>query len=657
MKQNEKMLGKIREYPAEFDYLTGLPDRRGLYEFYNILESDAIVHAMFIDIDNFKRVNDIYGHSMGDELLICISKLIEENVFGFTSRIGGDEFVALLDGDMGIDELESTAKKLLKNMQDIDFRKDILSNVSLSIGIVTRQKVSLRLDDILHKCDSAMYEAKYDGKNRYVFYRENDRTILRNRNMELEMNDALKNGQFEAYLQPKVNMISTKLTGAEALSRWNHPVDGVRTPAIYISLFEKNGFISKLDLYMFEQVCKIKQSWHGKKYGHIPVSVNMSRLHLYNKEFPDMLVEIADRYGVSYNELEIEITESVFVKDSEELIRNVKMLKEREFIVSIDDFGSGFSALNLLKDLPVDIIKIDKEFLDDSGDDDRGKKVLRNVINMCKDLKLDVVTEGIETEEQREFIVRCGCQIAQGFLYAKPLPLNEFDKFANEYIANDDTSYTFKLDGDIKSDDGKIEADAKGFSELKYGTGIFKNKKALIFPGGEKEQEVVELPNEILSSDSFMVSMWIYPIEEHSWSCALYVKYETGFFGMIPLAWEGHSSFRIRDSKEVDGWYDISGCKLQVNEWSHYVVSYNAKTETAYVYINGQLVGNMKNVPGNRYAKRIVLGGDVFQPSFIGKICEVTFYNEIRDHDFVYNLHQSYVTRDDFIGFEIGIDK
>ena len=265
MKQNEKMLGKIREYPAEFDYLTGLPDRRGLYEFYNILESDAIVHAMFIDIDNFKRVNDIYGHSMGDELLICISKLIEENVFGFTSRIGGDEFVALLDGDMGIDELESTAKKLLKNMQDIDFRKDILSNVSLSIGIVTRQKVSLRLDDILHKCDSAMYEAKYDGKNRYVFYRENDRTILRNRNMELEMNDALKNGQFEAYLQPKVNMISTKLTGAEALSRWNHPVDGVRTPAIYISLFEKNGFISKLDLYMFEQVCKIKQSWHGKK--------------------------------------------------------------------------------------------------------------------------------------------------------------------------------------------------------------------------------------------------------------------------------------------------------------------------------------------------------------------------------------------------------
>ena len=261
----------------------------------------------------------------------------------------------------------------------------------------------------------------------------------------------------------------------------------------------------------------------------------MSRLHLYNKKFPDMLVEIADRYSIDHSELEIEITESVFVKDSEELIRNVKMLKDRHFIVSIDDFGSGFSALNLLKDLPVDIIKIDQEFLNSSGDDDRGKKVLRNVINMCKDLKLDVVTEGIETEEQRDFIVRCGCQIAQGYFYSKPLPVDEFDKFANEYITNDDTSYVFRLNGNVKSDDGKLEADTKCFSELKFDTGIFKESKALVFPGGPKEEQVIELPHEILSSDSFMVSMWIYPTEEHSWRCALYVKYETGFFGINPI--------------------------------------------------------------------------------------------------------------------------
>ena len=333
MKENEKLFGKMSSHLAEYDYLTGLPNRRGLYEFYDILESKDSIHAMFIDIDNFKRVNDIYGHSMGDELLICIAKLIEENVSGFTSRIGGDEFVALIDGNMTEDELKSTAETLLRQMENIDFRKDILSNVSLSIGIVTRQRVSTMLDDILHKCDSAMYEAKYDGKNRYVFFRENDKKVQRNRNMEIEMDDALKNGEFIAYLQPKVNMISTKLTGAEALSRWNHPDDGIRTPGVYISLFEKNGFISKLDMYMFEEVCRIKKSWKGKKYEHIPVSVNMSRLHLYNKKFPDMLVEIADRYSIDHSELEIEITESVFVKDSEELIRNVS--EELEKVVTI----------------------------------------------------------------------------------------------------------------------------------------------------------------------------------------------------------------------------------------------------------------------------------------------------------------------------------
>lgn len=146
MKENEKLFGKMSSHLAEYDYLTGLPNRRGLYEFYDILESKDSIHAMFIDIDNFKRVNDIYGHSMGDELLICIAKLIEENVSGFTSRIGGDEFVALIDGNMTEDELKSTAETLLRQMENIDFRKDILSNVSLSIGIVTRQRVSTMLD-------------------------------------------------------------------------------------------------------------------------------------------------------------------------------------------------------------------------------------------------------------------------------------------------------------------------------------------------------------------------------------------------------------------------------------------------------------------------------------------------------------------------------
>ena len=311
----------------EHDYLTGLANRRGLYDHYDSLAEDRIVHAMFIDIDNFKRVNDIYGHSMGDKLLIAISHLIQNHAQGFTARIGGDEYVVLLDGELDTAEVEHTADQLISNMEHIDFRTDILSLVSLSIGIVFSQTASQPLDDILAKCDAAMYQSKYDGKNKYTIYSAEDKTLEINRNIEAEMEDALKNGEFQVYLQPKVNMVSSRLYGAEGLSRWVHPVDGIRPPASYIPLFEKNGFITQLDLYIYEEVCRLKAAWTGEIYQHIPVSVNMSRLHLYNKHFVDDLMEIAAKYNIPPQELEIEITENTFIKDNAELIKVIDILR------------------------------------------------------------------------------------------------------------------------------------------------------------------------------------------------------------------------------------------------------------------------------------------------------------------------------------------
>lgn len=230
---------------ASLDYLTGLVNRRGIYEYYASLDKKSLIHAMFIDIDNFKRVNDIYGHSIGDKLLICISQLISENTRSFAARMGGDEYVVLFDASCSEESIIDISERMLTGMQTLDFRKDILSLVSLSIGIVMNQSVSQQLDDILAKCDAAMYQAKYDGKNRYTIYKEFEKTIEINRNIELEMEDALANGEFEVYFQPKVNMITTDLYGAEALSRWIHPADGIRPPDTYIPLFEKNGFISR----------------------------------------------------------------------------------------------------------------------------------------------------------------------------------------------------------------------------------------------------------------------------------------------------------------------------------------------------------------------------------------------------------------------------
>lgn len=633
----------------EQDYLTGLANRRGLYDHYDSLDRESSLHAMFIDIDNFKRVNDIYGHSMGDKLLVEIGHLIQRSSTGFVSRIGGDEYVVLLKGDIQQTEIEQMAKDLIENMPHIDFRADILSLISLSVGIVFDQSASQPLDDILAKCDAAMYQAKYDGKNRYTVYQTFDKTIEISRNIEAEMEDALKNGEFEVYLQPKVNMISSCLCGAEALSRWIHPLDGLRPPIAYIPLFEKNGFISQLDMYVYEQVCKIKASWAGQPYEHIPVSVNMSRLHLYNKNFVTELEDIAKKYGIPNNELELEITESTFIKDNAELIRVIDFLHSRGFLVSIDDFGSGYSALNLLKDLAVDTVKLDKEFLQVSSNSNRGKKVIRSVIMMCRELKIDVVTEGIETQEHVDFIVKCGCQIAQGFFYSKPLPIDEFLLFANEYINNSESNYIFRLNGSLQSEDGSLEGTIRG-SGFEYRQGIFSDSKALHFPGGETDHNVVFLPADTIINDSFTISMWIRPEQLIQWTAAMYIRCETGFYSLVPFAWEGHSCFRNHISSEINGWHDVSAVWLQANYWWHFVVSYNVRTEIASIIINGEVLGQLKNTPANHLVKLIELGGDIFQPSFVGDICELMIFNEVKDYEFIKELHNSYIMDEKFVG-------
>ncbi len=462
--------------------------------------------------------------------------------------------------------------------------------------------------------------------------------------IEDEMEYALANGQFHVYLQPKVNMVTTKLYGAEALSRWIHPTDGIRPPAMFIPIFEKNGFVSKLDMYVFEEVCKIKSQWivQEKIYANTIISVNMSRAHLHEKDFCDELSKIADKYGIAHNELEIEITESFFEEDINVLVENVNRIKENGFLVSIDDFGSGFSALNLLKDLYVDTIKIDRDFLHGSGETSRGKGIIRNVIALCMDLKSDVVTEGIETKEQAEFIMSCGCQIAQGYYYSRPLPISEFEEFAEKYAVAVLNCYEFSLDGTLKSKDGSVEGTIVG-NGLEYREGYKVDKKSLYFPGGAQGTNVVTIPAHIMVSQSYTISMWIKPEKLYPWACALYIRHDIGFATISPLAWEGTSDFRIWNSIGIEGWFDAPAPVCEENVWTHYTIVYNAKKEIMKTYINGSLVKSLEKVPTNRHAEQFVLGGDAFQPSFNGCLCEMVVYNEVKDDIFIKELYESYL--------------
>lgn len=662
MNSAKRLILKNKDY-AEFkknqemsqtDYLTGLPSRRALYEKYSRLEKDSTIHMMFVDIDNFKRVNDTYGHSEGDKLLCCVSNLLKTVMSGDeVFRIGGDEFIVVINGKITEHALVTKVEKVLSSLHNVDFRKDILSLISLSIGIVFEQNVTQRLDDILNKCDSAMYQAKIDGKNRYVLYRTLEKEMETNRTLELEMEDALKNGEFKAFLQPKVNMLNSKLVGAEALTRWIHPIDGMRSPAQFIPLFEKNGFITRLDLYIFEEVCRIKKSWKGTPLEHLRVSANMSRLHLYQRDFPELLASIARKYRIPTNELEIEITESIFFKDAKELVQIVETLEALGFSVSIDDFGSGYSALNMLKDIPVETIKIDRTFLQLSSNTHRGKKVIKNIIIMCRELKLDIVAEGVETKEQLEFLTGCGCEVAQGFYYAKPLPLAEFEKFSQEYLQNNAKPTRFTFDNTIVSEDGKFECEyLQDETEPYMYTFIdspFRGKKALRFPGGKMEKNLLSIPPNVMYGENFTITMWVRINESNPWSSILYFKHETGFVSLVPNAWEGHATFRIRDSKDVNGWHDAAGCQFYENLWIHTAIIYNAREENAIFMVNGEILATKDNVPTQRFVKRIFLGGDVFQRSLKMDICELQFYNDVKAPTEIKEMWEKYVTHPDFI--------
>lgn len=458
-----------------------------------------------------------------------------------------------------------------------------------------------------------------------------------------EFCEALDTGQFHVYFQPKIDMVTTKLVGAEALSRWIHPISGLKFPGDYIPQLEKTGWIAELDMHIFEEVCRIKAEWkkQRKEFANITVSVNMSREHLYNDSFAIKLSEIADKYGIPHNELELELTESVFAENMDKLVKNVESVKTQGFYVSMDDFGSGFSSLNLLKDIYVDVIKIDKEFLHGTGSTDRGRLIIKNVVALCLDLKVQVIAEGVETVEQIEFLKKCGCQLAQGFYYSRPVPVTDFEVFAEKYIVPEVGSYVFDFEGDTLSDDESLKGKIFG-KDFFYDKGIYEDTESLHFPGGPVATNVVFLPKNTLVSESFAVSLWMKAEELTEWTSVFYVRYAGGLLSIAPKTDNGRMIYRWWNSTDPLGWRDIYGPKLPKNIWMHIFFAFDSNKNTMIAYLDGEKMGQLENVPGNRYVEEIMVGGDNFMQSFKGNVDEVIIYNEAKDDEFARELYQKY---------------
>ncbi|MGF7141594.1 diguanylate cyclase (GGDEF)-like protein [Anaerotaenia torta] len=377
------------------------------------------------DINRFKIINDAYGYHKGDEVLKDIYNVIKKWIRPrepFT-RYAADQFYIL----MAFSDKEELKLRIME-LNDRIHRLRYTEMVRVFYGIyqVTERKDSI--DRMGEFAQIAKNNIKGSSESMISFFDDADRErLLSEEEIEKSMNDALKNEEFHVYLQPKYLAREETIYGAEALVRW-HSEGGVPiSPSNFIPLFEKNGFIIELDYYMLKKVCELLADWLDKGYDPVPVSVNISRLHFANAHLAEIIAEIVDSYGIPRNLIELELTESAFLQNKQMLINTVIRLKEYGFLVSMDDFGAGYSSLNSLKDLPLDTVKLDGELFRITEEVERGLCVIRNTITMAKDLHMKVVAECIETREQVEFLCKVGCDIIQGYYFAKPMPAEQFE--------------------------------------------------------------------------------------------------------------------------------------------------------------------------------------------------------------------------------------
>lgn len=379
------------------------------------------------DIERFKLVNGMYGMQVGDALLRHIGSILQKEVrgYGFCGRLGADEFVCLLD------HRDTYSKEYFSNSIDKinGFSETVRLNLVLRYGIYFIEDPTMPVSGM---CDRAIL-AKKSIKGKYdtyfAYYDDTIRQRLLDEQMIVsDMKTALAEHQFQVYFQPKYDLKTEEIVGAEALARWIHPVKGFMDPGEFIPLFERNGFITDLDLYIWDQCCQKMRAWMDRGNVATPISINVSRVDIYDPALPEALLSMIQKYRLSPRDLHLEITESAYTENPEQLIETVSRLKKLGFMIEMDDFGTGYSSLNMLSELPIDVLKLDMRFIQKEEKKHRDRSVLSFIISLAKWMDLKVVAEGIETQAQVQLLQSLNCEYAQGYYYARPMPQDQFEQ-------------------------------------------------------------------------------------------------------------------------------------------------------------------------------------------------------------------------------------
>ena len=439
---------RIRQL-AYYDSLTKLPNRQS----FKIQTEQAIKLAirnkrmgaiLFIDLDEFKRINDTLGHDFGDLLIRRVGQRLldqirdNDTVSHTTSegmpsqnvaRLGGDEFTILLTEIKHIDDASIVAQRI---QQSIDGAFDLKGHevyVTPSIGIAVFPNDGKDVDELLKNADTAMYHAKAVGKNNFQFYSEQmGASAAEYLKLGAMLRKALSNNEMKLYYQPQISATTGKIAGAEALLRWEQTELGMISPAEFIPLAEDTGMILDIGDWVLRQACQDNADWQNAGYTPIRVAINLSGLQFIQKDLPLKVKQALETAGLAPEYLEMEITESIIMRNIDETISTLQSFRDMNLGISVDDFGTGYSSLSYLKKFPLETLKIDRSFVTDIPDDIDDVKITSAILAMARSLNLKVVAEGVETEAQARFLMQHHCDLLQGFLYSKPLPKEEFEK-------------------------------------------------------------------------------------------------------------------------------------------------------------------------------------------------------------------------------------
>lgn len=433
IKKNQEELKKL----AYFDPLTNLPNRTN---FEMTLESEIKINIrnnttsalLLLDLDNFKVINDSLGHTIGDELLIEVAQRLQ--IIGRKSdticRLGGDEFALILRAPIQREKIQLVANRILKALSEPFY---ILGNeifITTSIGISLFPEDSANKNELIKNVDLAMYEAKKEKKGTYKFFKiQMNQENMKFLTIQKDLRKAILNHEIFLNYQPKIDLKTMKIVSVEALVRWNHPLNGIIMPDNFLDIAEHSGLIHPIGEIVIRQAMKDIKALNEELNTNIGVAINLSTRQFNDDNLTNFIFECIDELKFNVKKLEFEITESLIMEDIEKAIVIMNNFVKNGISISIDDFGTGYSSLNYLKKFPIKYLKIDRSFVKDITTDDDDKAIVAAVISMAKSLGIGVIAEGVETQEHEAFLKAKGCHLSQGYLYSKPIGIEELKAF------------------------------------------------------------------------------------------------------------------------------------------------------------------------------------------------------------------------------------